>query len=170
MKSHTVKAPLLTEPCSVSICILQDISLSFDEIKALIPSLDCALINPKLVASFDQLSTAIMKVLTAGKNMKTRSRYSELLYSLSPSTNVTESLKTFGLASDCKQAIAVRFDCPYGEAFAAELESKLSARCLEYNPVAFESLADIEAIKKLYKLTTNTYSLEICSIIASKGV
>lgn len=170
MKSHTVNVPLLAEPCSVSICILQDISLPFDEIKALIPTIDCALINPRLVSSYDQLTTAIMKVMTAGKSMKTRSRYSELLYSLSPSTNVTESLKTFGLASDCKQAVAVRFDCPDGEAFAAELESKLSARCQEYQPACFESMADIDAIKQLYKLTTNTYSLEICSIIASKGV
>ena len=170
MKSVTLKTPVLPEPVSVSICFLNEFQLSFDEIKSLLPTLNCALINPTLIMSLDQLTSAIMKVLVAGKGMKTRSQYTELLYNLSPSTNVTESLKTFGLNVDNKVAIAVRFNSVDGEAFAQELQEKLKCSAPDFDVSLFEQLADVELVKKTYKLSTSKPSLEICSIISSKGI
>ncbi len=170
MKSHTLKTPVLQESSSISLCFLTDFRIPFDEIRTLLPNLNCALVNSCLVFSLEQLTSAIMKVLVAGAGMKTRSKYTELLYSLSPSTNVTESLKTFGLLEGNTVAIAVRFNCEDGEAFAQELQEKLNCTVLDYDASLFETFSDFESIKKTYKLSTTKPSLEICSIISSKGI
>lgn len=170
MKSCTLKTPVLQDSVSVSICFLNEISLPFEEVKSMLPSLNCSLINPSLVLSLEQLSSAIMKVLVSGKTMKTRSQYTELLYNLSPSTNVTDSLKSFGLNDTNSSAIAVRFNCEDGEGFAAELQEKLRCKVLEFDTILFEKFSDLDLIKKTYKLSTDKPSLEICTIISSKGI
>lgn len=172
MKSVTLKTPSLpNESVSISLCFLNDFELSHEEIKALLPNLNCALINPSLIVSIDQLNCAIMKVLVAASSMKTRSKYTELLFSLSPSTNVTEALKTFGFSNQNSAAIAVRFDCEDSEAFAQEMEERLKCTALQYDSSLFAKNSDLELVKKTYKLTTTGAPLkEICSIIASKGI
>jgi EKC/KEOPS complex subunit CGI121/TPRKB len=111
-----------------------------------------------------------MKVLIAGKAMKTRSQYTELLYSLSPSTNVTESLKAFGFSDTNGCALALRFNCEDGEGFARELQEKLKCSVLDFDISHFERFSDAELVRKTYKLSTSAASLEICSIISSKGI
>lgn len=170
MKSYTFKTPLLQQPVTVSVCFLNDFKLPLEEIRPLLPSINCALVNSSLVMSMEQLTAAIMKVFVAGKGMKTRSQYTELLYSLSPSTNVTESLKTFGYSESNSCAIAVRFNCEDGEAFAKELEEELQCCALDFESKLFEQHANMDLVKRTYKLSASCPSKEICTIISSKGI
>ena len=106
--------------------------------------------------------------------MKTRSPYTELLYSLSPSTNVTESLKTFGVEEDTASAIAIRIiqgtECN-PTAFADELKSALNCQVCEFSIDSLTKHCDFEAIKQLYKPSSVDRLIgEICTSIATKNI
>lgn len=108
--------------------------------------------------------------------MKTRSPYTEILYSLSPSTNVTESLKTFGVVDGGESAIAVRI-LVNGEVlgdFENELETKLNCLVEEFSLENLIKRCDLETVKQLYKPSANETSPrfygEICSLIATKNI
>ena len=108
--------------------------------------------------------------------MKTKSPYTELLYTLSPSKNVTESLKTFGINENSSKAIAVRFDFEQEQSAkicTLETDLKKALNCSVYE-LSFandrELNFDLDEIKLIYKPTSNQIIGEICTIIATKNI
>lgn len=71
--------------------------------------IEAAFINPKLIIDILQVLIAINKVFHSETYhlMKTKSIYSEILYSLSPSKNITNSLKTFGINESDTEILVV---------------------------------------------------------------
>ncbi|XP_013786264.1 EKC/KEOPS complex subunit Tprkb-like [Limulus polyphemus] len=65
-------------------------------------SLQCSIIKPSLVLDTFQLLVAANKAVLSQQQgtLKTKGIYSEILYNLSPSKNITESLKTFGIGEN----------------------------------------------------------------------
>lgn len=109
--------------------------------------------------------------------MKLRSPYTELLFNLSPSSNVTDSLKTFGAAEDCTFAIAVRIVpeiSTHSSAFENDLKNGLNCKIGEFSKLCEK--CDWTEIKKLYKPTTletdnqQRFIGEIVSLIATKNI
>lgn len=106
--------------------------------------------------------------------MKTRSPYTEILFNLSPSTNVTESLKTFGVPENAKTAIAVRIikDELVSDATVFESDLKNALKC-DFDCTSFVDNCDFELVKAIYK-PSNTDEMkiigEICSTIATKNI
>ena len=111
--------------------------------------------------------------------MKLRSPYTELLFNLSPSSNVTESLKTFGAAEDCTSAIAVRIvpetcNDSASAAFENDLRTVLNCETVEFTKLTEK--CDLAAIKQLYKpIASETENQprfigEIVSLIATKNI
>ena len=109
--------------------------------------------------------------------MKLRSPYTELLFNLSPSSNVTESLKTFGVAEDCTSAIAVRIvpdTCNDSAAFENDLKTGLDCETVEFTRLTEK--CDLAAIKQLYKPIASEFENhprfigEIVSLIATKNI
>lgn len=108
--------------------------------------------------------------------MKTRSPYTELLYTLSPSKNVTESLKTFGINEESSKAIAVRFDFEQStKCCTLETDLKEALNC-SIHELSFSNECecdfdfDLDEIKQIYKPTSNQIIGEICTIIATKNI
>lgn len=109
--------------------------------------------------------------------MKLRSPYTKLLFNLSPSSNVTESLKTFGVAEDCTSAVAVRIvpeTCIDSAAFENDLKTGLNCETVEFTKLTMN--CDWAAIKQLYKPNASAaehktrFIGEIVSLIATKNI
>ena len=104
--------------------------------------------------------------------MKTCSPYTELLFCLSPSTNVTESLKTFGVDEHAKEAIAVRFteSINYSgstDSFISELQNSLNCKVSEFST----NFCDLKLVKDVYKPSNEDRLVgEICTSIATKNI
>ena len=103
--------------------------------------------------------------------MKTRSPYTELLYTLSPSTNVTESLTTFGITEGTTSAIAVRFS-EEGDicSLAEDLKTILDCAVYDFSLDNLVRECDMAAVKLVYKPTSDRVIGEICSAIATKNI
>lgn len=104
--------------------------------------------------------------------MKTKNPHTELLYSLSPSKNVTESLKTFGINEESTKAIAIRF---YESGAFCSLETNLkdalNCKIIDFSDEALVYDCDFEAVKLIYKPTTSDRIIgEICTIISTKNI
>lgn len=68
------------------------------EIKRKLAELDCAIVNADLIPNKMHLVLAVTKALygSLAGQMRTRNLNTEIIYRLSPSTNVTESLQQYG--------------------------------------------------------------------------
>lgn len=80
-------------------------------IQACLSLLDCAVVNASLILDVLQVAMAACKawLCKAKDEMRTRNINTELLYRLSPSTNVTASLATFGISNNT-YLLFVKFD------------------------------------------------------------
>lgn len=80
-------------------------------IRACLSSLDCAVVNASLILDTLQVVMAACKawLCRSKDDMRTRSINTELLYRLSPSTNVAASLATFGIRENA-HLLFVKFD------------------------------------------------------------
>jgi len=110
-------------------------------------SLDCVVIKGSLVPSPLLVGVAANKAALANSRntMRTRSIHTEVLYNLSSSTNISQSLNNFG-ASEADSSLVV---CSFNKDLSQARE-KISG---DWRPL--ETLADnldIKLLKKLHKL------------------
>uniref|UniRef100_A0A914V5D3 Uncharacterized protein n=1 Tax=Plectus sambesii TaxID=2011161 RepID=A0A914V5D3_9BILA len=110
-------------------------------------AIDAALIRAELVMEpFTLLAAANRAVHYASHNrMATRSLHAELIYSLSPSKNITDSLVTFGLAEDSANLIVVVFDDAKGDKLAA-VAKKIKGRSVPLENL--KNITNYDLIKK----------------------
>ncbi|KAG7455757.1 hypothetical protein MATL_G00244490 [Megalops atlanticus] len=112
-----------------------------------------ALINPAMIVDPFQVVVAANKALHVQKvgKMKTRSLYSEIIFNLSPTNNISEAFKKFGL-SDGDSAVAVVLVHAAEETRSMDdILAKVDGQQIPVNQIS--SLTDVAKIKKLYKIT-----------------
>lgn len=110
-----------------------------------------ALINPTMLVDPFQVLVAANKAVhlqTIGK-MKTRSLYSEIIFNLSPTNNISEAFKRFGI-SDGDESVMVVVVHQKDE-LLSDVASRVDGRQVPAEEVS--SLSDSAKIKKLYKVT-----------------
>ncbi|XP_016392021.1 EKC/KEOPS complex subunit Tprkb-like [Sinocyclocheilus rhinocerous] len=111
-----------------------------------------ALINPSLVVDAFQILVAANKAVHLHKNgkMKTRSLYSEIIYNLSPTNNISEAFKRFGI-SDSDSAVHIVLVHNKDETLSIDnIISKVDGQQIAVDRVS--DLTDVAKIKKLYKV------------------
>uniref|UniRef100_A0A0N4ZA05 Kinase binding protein CGI-121 n=1 Tax=Parastrongyloides trichosuri TaxID=131310 RepID=A0A0N4ZA05_PARTI len=132
--------------------------------------IDAALIKAELVVEpFVLLAAANRAVHQAAHNrMSTRSLAAELIYSLSPTRNISESLLNFGISDGSENLIVCIFDDAKGSKMV-KLSKKIKGK-----PVKFDKwmeLVHYPSIKKLYNLkSSDLKSEDLCDIIANQIV
>lgn len=137
--------------------------------KVLSGDLECCLIKPSLIVHPFQIAVAANKALVAEK-LTTRTVYSEILFNLSISKNITQSLQTFGVDDKMTHvltAVIVKDK--------AESTEELIHKEIDGDQVDLSKLKDfnnIAAIQKSYKLSKleieNSLMESIVSKIAAK--
>ncbi|XP_066525259.1 EKC/KEOPS complex subunit TPRKB [Hoplias malabaricus] len=112
-----------------------------------------ALINPSMVLDPFQTLVAANKAVHLQKigKMKTRSLFSEIIFNLSPTNNISEAFKRFG-TSDSDNAVLIVLVHNKEEVFCKDnVVSKVDGQQIPVDQIP--TLSDIAKIKKFYKLT-----------------
>eukprot|EP00386_Alphamonas_edax_P004712 GDKI01014849.1.p1 GENE.GDKI01014849.1~~GDKI01014849.1.p1 ORF type:complete len:176 (-),score=54.46 GDKI01014849.1:29-556(-) len=117
----------------------------------------CVFMNAALVTSPFQVLCAVNKALhnQATGKMRTKTLATEILYSMSPSTNITESLKFFGLNPKVTAVLAIALDA--SEEKQTHIQSVVKGEVCGLGEL--ESLLDRETIMKHAKCGEEEASL-----------
>ncbi|KAF8778291.1 EKC/KEOPS complex subunit TPRKB-like [Argiope bruennichi] len=146
------------------------------EIKQLLMKgeLKAAVVNPELVYSTDVLLFASHKSLYSLKfsHLKTKTIFTELLYNLSPTRSIRDSLTMFGAQDDGTTAIFVIFGKEDSE-LADSLRNCIKGCLAKMDNIM--ALRNISKIKKVYKISDEIEDEEaifnyLITKIASKEV
>ncbi|GIL81981.1 hypothetical protein Vretimale_1546 [Volvox reticuliferus] len=110
-----------------------------------------AYINAALIVDPFLVHLAGYRALAAESSgrLNSKSLHTELIYDISGTRHVAESLKRFGITDECKSLLVARFDCKPEE--LAALKSRIQGEEVPLSELA--SLADLNLIDKYYKLT-----------------
>ncbi|OWF48330.1 EKC/KEOPS complex subunit Tprkb-like [Mizuhopecten yessoensis] len=135
---------------------------------------EAALLKTSMIIDPFQVIVAANRAVHLNKvnKMMTKNVHTEILFSLSPTKNISESFRKFGLADTDRSVVVAIMDDIDGTV----LNSVLTYMQGELIDVAeVESLADIALIKKIYKitdteLTTCSLSNAIVARISSKDI
>uniref|UniRef100_A0A914C8B6 Uncharacterized protein n=1 Tax=Acrobeloides nanus TaxID=290746 RepID=A0A914C8B6_9BILA len=157
------------------VCVFKDVKNAVELRKLLrCGEIDAAFIRAELVVEpFILLAAANRAVHQAAHNrMFTRSLSAELIYSLSPTRNISESLNTFGIAEESQNLIVAVFDDAKGNKMV-KLSKKIDGTAVPIETL--RELALIPFIKKVYQVgdpALNTESLSdlIVTRIVTKDI
>lgn len=129
-------------------------------------TLECCLIKPSLIFHPFQVVVSTNKALVS-KKRTTKSIYTEILFNLSLSTNITQSLQMFGVADNDKNVLVVALTPKNKETNAENIFNKIEGDVLDIFELS--CINDIQAIKKLYKINEKEYqSVDMLDSIVSK--
>ncbi|XP_060517731.1 EKC/KEOPS complex subunit TPRKB-like [Cylas formicarius] len=126
--------------------------------------LKCCIIKPSLILDVLQVIVAANKAVTARK-ITTKSIYTEILFNLSPSNNITQSLQRFGIGDNDTTLLVVSLvkkDDSNDNVFTSVVGHELDISELG-------CLADLHALKRIYKISEKeSHSLELLDSIVSR--
>ncbi|XP_023945846.1 EKC/KEOPS complex subunit Tprkb-like [Bicyclus anynana] len=128
----------------------------------------CSVIKPSLIVNMFQVAVAANRAVLAEKSqtMITKTVYSELLYNLSLTKNISQSLSKFGIEKD--DSILVCFLIDGNNDVSQEILKEIDG---EQCPISsLNSFTNMKDVKSTYKL--NNLKSEVCllDIIVSKMV
>ncbi|XP_071758684.2 EKC/KEOPS complex subunit TPRKB [Centroberyx gerrardi] len=111
-----------------------------------------ALINPSMLVDPFQVLVAANKAVHLHKigKMKTRSLYSEIIFNLSPTNNISEAFKRFGISDGDDSVLVVLVHNKDESQLVADITAKVDGLQLPVEELS--SLSDPAKIKKLYKV------------------
>lgn len=115
--------------------------------------ISAALINPTMLVSPFQVLVAANKAVSLQKNgkMKTRSLFSEIIFNLSPTNNISEAFKRFGISDGDDSVLVVLVHTEDESPLVSDIRARVNGRQVPAEDVP--SLTDHTKIKKLYKVT-----------------
>ncbi|CAG9863897.1 unnamed protein product [Phyllotreta striolata] len=129
----------------------------------------CSMIKPSLILDPFQIAVAANKALLNEK-LTTKTVYTEILFNLSPTKNISKSLQTFGI-DEKDDALLVVTLCKDTENEEADFLKQIDA--VEAPIEKLSDYTDINLIKKIYKINDKESSVtpildSIVSRIATK--
>ncbi|XP_061663927.1 EKC/KEOPS complex subunit TPRKB [Syngnathoides biaculeatus] len=112
-----------------------------------------ALLKPTMLVSPFQVLVAVNKAVHLEKisQMKTRSLFSEVILNLSPTNNISEAFKRFGISDGDDSVLVVLVHGKEESDPFSDVASKVDGQQVPVDDLS--SLSDLEQIKKLYKIT-----------------
>uniref|UniRef100_A0A3Q3WBF7 EKC/KEOPS complex subunit TPRKB n=1 Tax=Mola mola TaxID=94237 RepID=A0A3Q3WBF7_MOLML len=112
-----------------------------------------ALINPTMLVDPFQTLVAANKAVSLQKTgkMKTRSLYSEIIFNLSPTNNISEAFKRFGISDDNDSVLVALVHSEDESQLLTDIAAMVTGQQVPVEDIS--SLTDQEKIKKLYKIT-----------------
>ncbi|XP_042226026.1 EKC/KEOPS complex subunit TPRKB-like isoform X4 [Homarus americanus] len=166
MKSNSMSVTVSLEDAAHSRChiLLYSKVENAAEVRQLIMKgqVEASLIKPAMVVDTFQVIVAANKAVRslAAKKMVTRSVFAEIIFNLSPTKNITDSLKNFGLGDGDTEILAVVLDEESGEK-VKKLKSQIRGELTAVTEVL--NLTNQARVKQLYKVTDS--ELRVTSLL-----
>lgn len=109
-----------------------------------------AFIDARTVISVEQISSAIYKALVEStyNRMRTKTLHSECILSLSPSSNIGDALKRFGIKEDSTNLIVIKI-VKNGDDEPFDGKTSIVGDLVPVSDEQFVTTADIETIKNV---------------------
>ncbi|XP_061523862.1 EKC/KEOPS complex subunit TPRKB isoform X2 [Phycodurus eques] len=98
-----------------------------------------------------KIKGALLKPTIKVGQMKTRSLFSEIILNLSPTKNISEAFKRFGISDSDNSVLVVLVHDKEESHLVRDIATKVDGLQIPVDDVS--SLSDLEKIKKLYKVT-----------------
>ncbi|KAI6383089.1 hypothetical protein MCOR25_000277 [Pyricularia grisea] len=151
---------------SVHAALFRDVSNAahlHSQLLARNPAFEYALIDASAVGSTAQVLAAVFRALTAllGGGLRTPNVHSETVFCLSPSNNITEAYRRFGISPTTKDVIVLKVLFPAEEAkdaapspedVWAHLCANIQGTALPFTDESISPLTDWAKVRKYYKL------------------
>ncbi|KGO71914.1 Kinase binding protein CGI-121 [Penicillium italicum] len=87
--------------------------------------------------------------------LKSHNVHSEIVFSLNPTNNITESFRRFGITDSTKDLLVIKVSVSpeiTHESVAAHLDSSIQGTPVPFDDQTLSTISDINKIKKAYKL------------------
>ncbi|AET39195.1 Cgi121p Ecym_4116 [Eremothecium cymbalariae DBVPG len=136
----------------VQLAFFKDV-VNVQDIRSKVAELPFGFIDARNVLSLEQLSSAVYKALIEVKYNKMRSKNlnSEVVLSLSPTSNIGDALRSFGIQEDSSVLILVRVASMDESSEERDFSSLIEGSEIELSDDNLRKYADIELIKRVCK-------------------
>lgn len=135
---------------NIEILLYENVS-NVDAIRSRVVELPYAFIDASAICSVEQIMSAIYRVMIEAKynRLRTKSLHSEILLALSPTSNIGEAFKRFGLKENTKNLFMIQIT----QDKTSNVDKTLvKGDIIEFKDESIERMSDIETIKKIYKI------------------
>lgn len=152
LKTHTIHLELFSDtPATVT--LFEDVK-NVSELKQKLSKkeIDAVMLTPKMLISTFQISAAVNKAIHVHvtRQAKTRTVNAEIIYSLSPSTNISDAFKTFALGPGDRAVVVVILDDP-DQARLLSIAKQIKGVCIPMDQLSKHT--DRSMIKKKYNIS-----------------
>ncbi|KAA1090161.1 hypothetical protein PGTUg99_036705 [Puccinia graminis f. sp. tritici] len=122
--------------------------------------LDWAFIDASMITSRQHLTTAVCQALVTQSHgaLKTKTLHSEILWTLSPGTNIMEAIKKFGLGPQTNALLLVKLqpiegdNQPSKEALNQAAQALVDGTLVKLDDHLGKSIVNWKELRKIYKL------------------
>lgn len=126
------------------------------ELRSQLAHLPFAYIDARTILSLEQLTSAVYKAIleTEYNRMRTRNIHSECILSLSPSSNIGDALKRFGIKESSDELVVVKIVKNMDTIKSLDGLCQVEADSVPVSDEQFKLTSDISVIKKVCYLST----------------
>ncbi|KAJ5163278.1 uncharacterized protein N7500_005108 [Penicillium coprophilum] len=116
-----------------------------------------AFIDASMVLSRAHATAAVFRAVNdyMHNRLKSHNVHSEIVFSMNPTNNITESFRRFGISDSTKDLLVIKVSVSpeiTHESVAAHLDSSVEGTPARFDDQTLSEISDINKIKKAYKL------------------
>ncbi|KAE8345819.1 hypothetical protein BDV24DRAFT_124787 [Aspergillus arachidicola] len=157
---ETINFPHLPSSLPVHVALYRDIENAPFLRQQLISGnadFEYAFIDASMVLSRAHVSSAIFRAVNdyLNERLKSRNVHSEIVFSFSPTNNIADSFRKFGISDSTKDLLVVKVSVTpeiTHDSVAAHLTQSIEGSPVPFNDETLSKIADVTKIKKAYKL------------------
>ncbi|KAE8133068.1 kinase binding protein CGI-121-domain-containing protein [Aspergillus pseudotamarii] len=157
---ETINLPHLPSTMPVHVAIYRDVQNAPFLRQQLISGnsdFEYAFIDASMVLSRAHVSSAIFRAVNdyLNERLKSRNVHSEIVFSFSPTNNIADSFRKFGISDSTKDLLVVKVSVTpeiTHDSVAAHLAQSVEGSPVPFNDETLAEIADVAKIKKAYKL------------------
>ncbi|OAL35371.1 hypothetical protein AYO20_05422 [Fonsecaea nubica] len=118
-----------------------------------------AFIDAKMVVSTTHVLAAAFRAMNdyLNERLKSRNVHSEIVFSLSPNNNIGEAFRRFGVGESTKDLLVLKVATTPEvtlESVTQHLTTHIQGKPSPFDDAGFRKVADIDTIRKVYKLNS----------------